>query len=90
MSQLELCHLRVLLCHVKNATSFEDLLTEKKVQYASYKNSCRARGLAHDDKQWIEGLQESALSKMPRVMRNIFTQILIVGALENTIAMGNF
>ena len=83
ISQPDLYHLRVLLYHVKDATSFEDLLTVNEVRYATYKQACLARGLAYDDKQWIEGLQESALSKIPRTMRNLFTQILIFGAPEN-------
>ena len=82
-SQPELYHLRLLLYHVKNATSFEDLLMVNAESYATYKQSCLARGLAYDDQQWIECLKESAMSKMPRAMRILFTQILILGSPEN-------
>ena len=47
-----------------------------KVWYASYKQACLAWGLAYNDKEWIEGLQDSALSKMTRAMRYPFTHIL--------------
>lgn len=58
-------------------------MTVNSIRYATYKQTCLARGLTYDDKQWIESLRESALSKMPRVMRTLFCQILILGSPEN-------
>ena len=75
----ECFYLRVLLYHVKNATSFEDLKTVDNVVYSTYKKACLAHGLEFDDKQWFDALEESALSKMPSVMRILFTQILVFG-----------
>lgn len=83
VAQPELYHLRLLLFHVKDATSFEDLRTVTDIQYQTYKQACLARGLTYDDQQWIEGLQESALFKMPVAMRSLFVQILIYGSPEN-------
>lgn len=57
------------------------------VRHATYKQGCLAQGLAYDDKQWIEGLQESTISKMPRGMRTLFIQILIFGSPENPKAL---
>ncbi|GBP88599.1 hypothetical protein EVAR_25098_1 [Eumeta japonica] len=82
-AQPELYHLRLLLYHIKDATNFEDLRTVNDTQYQTYKQACLARGLAYDDQQWIEGLRESALSKMPVAMRSLFIQILIYGSPEN-------
>ncbi|GBP60013.1 hypothetical protein EVAR_41295_1 [Eumeta japonica] len=79
----KLYHLRLLLHHIKDATNFEDLRTVNDTQYQTYKQACLARGLAYDDQQWIEGLRESALSKMPVAMRSLFIQILIYGSPEN-------
>ena len=45
ISQPELYHLRVFLYHVKDATSFEDILTVNEVWYAAYEQACLARGL---------------------------------------------
>ena len=81
--QPECFHLRVLLYHVKDATSFDDLLTVNDIRYETHKQACLAHGLAFDDKQWIDGLEESALSKMPSVMRILFVQILIFGCPED-------
>ena len=83
VAQPECFHLRVLLYHVKDATSFYDLLTVNDIRYALYKQACLAHGLAFDDKQWIDGLEESALSKMPSAMRILFVQILIFGCPED-------
>lgn len=51
VAQPELYHLRLLLYHVKDATSFEDLRTVNYMQYQTYKQACLARGLAYDDQQ---------------------------------------
>lgn len=73
----------LLLFHVTDATSFEDLRNVTDIQYQTYKKACLARGLTYDDQQWIEELRESALSKMPVAMRSLFVQILIYGSPEN-------
>lgn len=52
-------------------------------KYSAYKQACLARGLTYDDKQWIDGLRESALLKLPRAIRTLFIQILIYGSSEN-------
>lgn len=63
--------------------SFDDLLMVNGLKYNSCKQACLARGLTYDDKQWVDRLRESALTKMPRAMSTLFTQILIFGAPEN-------
>ncbi|XP_055860289.1 uncharacterized protein LOC129921730 [Biomphalaria glabrata] len=83
VAQPELYHLRMLLYHVNDATSFDELLKFNGIRHATFKQACLARGLAYDDQQWIDGLQESAMSKTPRAMRTLFTQILIFGSPEN-------
>ncbi|XP_054274451.1 uncharacterized protein LOC128994153 [Macrosteles quadrilineatus] len=83
VAQPELYHLRMLLFHTKDAKSFEDLKFVNGTAYSTYKQACLAKGLTYDDQQWIDGLRESALSKMPSVMRTLFCQILILGSPEN-------
>nr|XP_042901178.1 uncharacterized protein LOC122269910 [Parasteatoda tepidariorum] len=83
VSQPELFFLCTLLFHVKEPTNFRDLYIVDGVQHATYKQACLARGLTYDDQQYVEGLRESASSKMPSVMRILFAQILILGAPEN-------
>lgn len=83
IAQPELYLLRLLLFHVKNATSFDSLRVVDGVQHATYKQACLAMGLTYDDQQWIESLRESSRSKMPKVLRTLFVQILIFGSPEN-------
>ena len=48
-----------------------------------YKQTCLARGLTYDDKQWIESLRDSGLLQTPRVIRTLFCQKLILESPEN-------
>ena len=47
----ELYHLRLLLYHVKDAISFENLLTVNSIRYATYNQTCLAQGLTYDDRE---------------------------------------
>ncbi len=44
--------LRLLLCHVKGAKDWDDLLNVDGVHYLTYKEACIGRGLLEDDKEW--------------------------------------
>jgi len=59
---------RVLLYHMKNATSFEDFKTADNIVYSTYKKACLAHGLEFNDKQWFDALEELTLSNIPSVM----------------------
>ncbi|KAG2214520.1 hypothetical protein INT45_011638 [Circinella minor] len=49
---LEKYSLRLLLVHVPDASSFEDLRTYEDVEYPDFKAAARARGLLQDDNEW--------------------------------------
>jgi len=49
-------HMRVLLNHVKGATSFAHLRTYGGVTYGTFKEAAAARGLLADDAEWDEAL----------------------------------
>ena len=60
----ECFYLRVLIIHVKNATSFE--------VYSTYNKACLTHGLEFNNKQRFDALEESALSKIPSAIRVLF------------------
>jgi hypothetical protein len=69
-------YLRLLLCHVAGATSFEDLRTHAGITYASNKEACIARGFLEDDKEWDRCLWEVKDTAMPFQLRSLFAIIL--------------
>ena len=69
-------HLRILLLHVKGATSYEDLRTYKGTTHPSYAAACVARKLTFDDSEWEKSLREAVQFKMPAQLRDLFASIL--------------
>uniref|UniRef100_A0AC35FFM5 ATP-dependent DNA helicase n=1 Tax=Panagrolaimus sp. PS1159 TaxID=55785 RepID=A0AC35FFM5_9BILA len=73
----ELFHLRILLNHVKGATSFEDLKTVGTTVCQTFTQACLELGLIEDDKEWARVLEEAEVSLSPYQMRNLFVRLLI-------------
>jgi len=69
-------YLRILLCHVKGATSFKDLLTYENITYKTYKEVCLAMGFIKDDAEWIRCLEEAELIMSAAAMRITFARVL--------------
>ena len=67
----------MLLKHRVGATSFDDLLTVKGHRCATFKEVCVAMELLDDDAELIKCMEESALFKNARALRDIFCCILI-------------
>src|SRR6202050_3360675 len=70
-------YLRTLLTIVKGATSFEDLHTVDGVLCPTFKEACKQRGLLHDDKEWIQCLNEAADMQTGSQLRTLFATILL-------------
>ncbi len=68
-------YLRLLLLHVKGATSFAFLRTVNDIVYESYKEAAFHRHLLDSDEEWDRCLSESATFRMPREMRETFAYI---------------
>ena len=64
----ELFYLRVLLLHVANATSFENLRTVNEVQYSTFKEAAISLGLAAKDEEWNCCMEEASQSRTPRAL----------------------
>jgi hypothetical protein len=74
----ELFHLRILLNHVKGATSFEDIKrVDGKEPCQTFTQACLELGLIEDDKEWGRVLKEAEVSLLPYQMRNLFVRLLI-------------
>ncbi|XP_011313593.1 uncharacterized protein, partial [Fopius arisanus] len=76
-TQSELFHLRLLLIHVKGATSYADLRTVDGETYETFQGSCLALGLIEDDAEWERAMTEGEVWMMPRQLRHLFVRILI-------------
>lgn len=72
----ELYHLRVLLLHVKGATSYKDLMHYDGVDHDTYGAACVARKLTYDDTEWDKCLAEAVEWRMPGQLRWLFASIL--------------
>jgi hypothetical protein len=71
--------LRVLLHHVKGATSWDHLPTVENVQHCTFQETCVARGLLQDDAEWVRCMDEASGiggSMMAWQLRNLFAVIL--------------
>jgi len=75
--------LRLLLTHVKGATSFQDLRTvpdpnnnKRQIVYNTFRKAALARELLDSDQEWTNLLQEAAVSQMPASLRHLFSCIL--------------
>ena len=75
-SQGERWFLRILLNHVKGATSFQDLLCYENETYDTFKKTCAARELLMDDKEWDKALHEASRIQTGQQFRRFFVMIL--------------
>ncbi|XP_051220245.1 uncharacterized protein [Lolium perenne] len=69
--------LRILMNHVRGATSYENLKTVYGKLCASFREACEKRGLIETDKSLDDCLTESATFQMPRALRRLFATILV-------------
>eukprot|EP01022_Parablepharisma_sp_SALTPOND_P030442 TRINITY_DN7629_c1_g2_i1.p1 TRINITY_DN7629_c1_g2~~TRINITY_DN7629_c1_g2_i1.p1 ORF type:complete len:1733 (+),score=72.80 TRINITY_DN7629_c1_g2_i1:935-6133(+) len=72
-------YLRVLLQHVKGATSFKDLRTDRETGevYPTFQRAAASLGLVENDAEWARCLREAAITKNALQVRNLFAYILI-------------
>ena len=80
---IELFYLRLLLLHTRGATSHADLRAHEGDTYATYHDTCVARGLTESDHQWRMALEEAAGSKTAAQMRQLFGFIVALNCPTN-------
>ena len=69
--------LRVLLNHVRGATSFEHLRTVSGITYSTFRETCEKRGLIETDKSLDDALSDAETFQMPAALRRLFATILV-------------
>ncbi|XP_051220370.1 uncharacterized protein [Lolium perenne] len=69
--------LRVLMNHVRGATSFQDLKSVNGRPCMTFRESCERRGLIETDKSIDDCLTEAATFQMPYALRRLFATILV-------------
>jgi len=79
-------YLRLLLNHVRGATSFKDLRTVTRnghtVTYDTFREAALALGLLADDDCWRETLKEAAASRTGAQLRRLFAALLLFGEMH--------
>ena len=70
-------YLRLLLLHVKGATSFEDLRRVGDVVHRTYQDAARARALLQNDDEFRMALQEACDVAMPAQIRELFVLMIV-------------
>ena len=68
-------YLRLLLLHVRGATSFEFLRTFDGILYPTFKAAAAQRGLLNSDEEWDRCLTEAVIFQMPKQIRDTFSYI---------------
>ena len=70
-------YLRVLLSHVRGATSFDDLKTVNGKPCSSFREACEHLGLIEHDRTLDDCMTEAATFQMPCALRRLFATILV-------------
>ncbi|XP_072066667.1 uncharacterized protein [Arachis hypogaea] len=76
-SEGEKFYLRILLSNVRGPISWDDLLTVNGVQYSSFKQSAKHRGLLESDSSIRACLVEASVLRFLCALRRLFATILI-------------
>jgi hypothetical protein len=79
--------LRLLLLHVRGATSFEDIKTHDGHVCETFKEAAQKRGLFNDDATWDNTLMEAAAEKMPRALRQLFANLCVLAVPPNVVEL---
>ena len=70
-------HLRLLLLHVRGATSYRHLRTVAGQEAETFQGACRLHNLLEDDDEWDNCLAEAENFQMPAQLRRLFVTICI-------------
>uniref|UniRef100_A0A8C5PX79 ATP-dependent DNA helicase n=1 Tax=Leptobrachium leishanense TaxID=445787 RepID=A0A8C5PX79_9ANUR len=82
-SDVERFCLRLLLLHVKGATSFENIRTVGGVQFPTFKEAAQKLGLFQDEELWDLTLHEASSEMMPQLLRELFAHICALASPPN-------
>ncbi|KAG2858926.1 hypothetical protein PC113_g9368 [Phytophthora cactorum] len=74
---MQMLYMRVLLCHRKRPTSFENLRTVDGVTYNSYREAALHVGYLENDSEWVACMTEASQFRMPYQLRQLFATIIV-------------
>lgn len=80
-------YLRVLLNHVRGATSYKHLKTVRGVEHPTFRDACEHIGLVETDASIDKTLTECALWQMPCSLRQTFAIIMVFCEYTNILAL---
>lgn len=81
--------MRMLLLHVRGPKNFVDLRTYNGVEYPTFVEACHARGIASNDNEWRECLNEAKEHQSPRQLRELFGFICGLNFPANALGLWN-
>ncbi|XP_071739185.1 uncharacterized protein [Rutidosis leptorrhynchoides] len=73
----EAYYLRILLNKVRGPTCFEDIRTVNGKLCPTFKDACYELGLLHDDKEYIEAIQQASQYSTGPYLRSLFVMLLV-------------
>jgi hypothetical protein len=76
-ASMERYYLRMLLFIVRGAQNYEALHTYNNITYATFKETCNARGLLRDDQEWYNVFDEAASWDTSNQLRHLFITMLL-------------
>ncbi|KAL4585021.1 hypothetical protein LXL04_009634 [Taraxacum kok-saghyz] len=74
--------LRMLLNKVKGPRSFAEIRTVNGNEFPTFREACFALGLLHDDKEYIESIEEASHSGSGYYLRSLFASMLTSNTLS--------
>lgn len=75
--------------HVCGPKSFEDVRTYNGILYDTFVEACQARGIASNDNEWRECLNEAKDFRSPKQMRELFSFICAINMPASAIDLWN-
>lgn len=80
-------YLRLMLLHVKGATSFENLRTFNGVRCDTFLEASKRMGLLSNDETWDNTMADAVISSMPRQLRELFATICVFACPPNILQL---
>ena len=74
--------LRKMLNKVKGPRSYAEIRTVNGIEYPNFRDTCNARGLLEDDKEYIEAIEEASHAGSGFYLRSLFANMLLSNTLS--------
>ncbi|GMF63411.1 unnamed protein product [Phytophthora fragariaefolia] len=85
----ERVYLRLLLCHRKGPTSFENLRTVDGVVHPTFQAAAMHSGFLENDQEWIACMSEASAFRMPYQLRQLFATLLVYSQVSDVRGLWN-